>query len=812
MRNVEVGAAARQERAAVLDAWLGGLFADAIADLRSEVAVQYEPVTAASRTGLAARLLLRRNAGPGAAGPAPMPPASAPPAGSPPVEVSLAGSAASWSDVRSGDLASAASGVALIATGGLGRRECAPYGDVDLLLIHDGRPGITEAAAKIWYPIWDANVGLDHAVRTVPEALSVAVDDVRVALSLLDSRLVAGDPDLAAALRSAGLDQWRRTAGRSMVRMREARSTRIRAHGELAFLLEGDLKESGGGLRDVQILRAISTLGITDAYRPAVRAAHRRLLDVRDALHASAGRRIDRILAQDRDLVAKRLDLRDGDALLRRVSTDARAIAYALDDAWRAVERWRSAPVRSGRTPVARDVVAQDGELLLARAAIGPAPDPSLPLRVAAASATSHMPIARATLEWLARFAPALPTPWPAAARQAFVTLLGASDQLVRTWEACDRYGLIGTWLPDWNRLRGLPQHHPIHIYTVDRHSVQCVVEAHAYKRDVSRPDLLLVAALLHDVGKGLPGDHSDVGAPVAAAIAAAIGFPPEDVATVETVVRLHLLLPNIATRRDINDPVTVAQVADAVGDVETLDLLHALCRADAVAAGPSASSPWKTRLIGRLAANVRALLDTGAVPAPARLDAGLTGRPLPAVDVTGTDVTIAAVDRRGLLAAVAAVLAVHRLDVVGADTATIGDTAVVRMAVEPRFGRTPDANRLTADLKLAAAGEFPLDRVARAGGARSSLKPTVTEPKVSWHDDASAGSVVLELRAADAPGLLFRVTRALADAGADVLAARVATLGGDVVDAFYLAGEWAQESERVRLADAAVAAVRASA
>ena len=196
--------------------------------------------------------------------------------------------------------------------------------------------------------------------------------------------------------------------------------------------------------------------------------------------------------------------------------------------------------------------------------------------------------------------------PWPAPARQAFVTLLGAADQLVRVWEACDRYGLIGTWLPEWNRLRGLPQHHPIHVYTVDRHSVQCVVEAHAYRRDVSRPDLLLVSALLHDVGKGLPGDHSDAGAPLAASIATAMGFPADDVATIDKVVRLHLLLPNVATRRDINDPVTVAQVADAVGDVTTLELLHALCRADATAAGPSASSPWKTRLIGRLAANVR--------------------------------------------------------------------------------------------------------------------------------------------------------------------------------------------------------------
>ena len=188
-----------------------------------------------------------------------------------------------------------------------------------------------------------------------------------------------------------------------------------------------------------------------------------------------------------------------------------------------------------------------------------------------------------------------------------------------------------------------------------------------------------------------------------------------------------------------------------------------------------------------------------------------LEHRPLPAVEVTGTDVTVAAVDRRGLLASVAAVLAVHRLDVIGADTMTVADRAVVRMAVEPRFGRTPDASRLAADLRLAAVGEFATDRLARIGGGRSTFKPTVTEPKVSWHDDTAAGSVVVEVRAADAPGLLYRITKALADAGADVLGARVATLGGDVVDAFYLDGDWADESERTRVAESVVAALRSA-
>src|SRR4051794_8219776 len=478
-------------------------------------------------------------------------------------------------------------GVSLIAVGGLGRRDCAPYSDLDLVLLHNGTAGIDRIASALWYPIWDARLGLDHSVRTLPEALSVAHDDVKVSLGLLDARHVAGDAALSAELIATSADQWRRTAGRLLPQLRDLTTARWATHGELACLLEGDLKEAAGGLRDVTILRGIGRAGVADTMRPAVRAANLRLLDARDALHLAVGRRVDRLVAQERDAVAELLELDDGDALLRRVAGDARTIAHALDDAWRAADRLRNGrrrgvpPGVSTRRPVARDVVEQDGELVLARTAIGPRPDPSLSLRVAAAAATTQLPIARATCEWLAAYCPPLPTPWPAAARAAFVTLLGAGPGLLPTWETCDRYGLVHAWLPEWTRMRSLPQHHPAHRYTLDRHLVQAAYEATAYTREVDRPDLLLIGAFLHDVGKGLPGDHSVVGAPIAEGIAARIGLPADEAHLVGELVRLHLLLPDVATRRDLSDPVTISTVAEAVRDVRTLDLLHALTRAD---------------------------------------------------------------------------------------------------------------------------------------------------------------------------------------------------------------------------------------
>ena len=711
--------------------------------------------------------------------------------------------------------------VALVAVGGLGRRECAPRGDLDLVLLHRGGNSVAGLATRLWYPIWDAGYRLDHSVRTVAEALSVARDDPRVALGLLEARFLAGDEALAAELIAAAAGQWRRTADRSLSRLREQTRTRHQAHGELAFLLEGDLKEAAGGLRDVGVLRGIGRAGIADGPRPAVRAAYARLLDVRDALHLT-GRRTDRLLAQESGAVAARLGLADRDALLRRVATDARTVAHALEDAWRAVARWRSRGARPApvRRPVARDVVEYDGEVVLARTAIGPRPDPALSLRVAAAAAGAGLPISHATCEWLATHCPPLPVPWPAAARDALLALLGAGPALVPTWETCDRYGLVAGWLPEWNRLRGAPQHHPVHRFTVDRHLVQAAAEAAAYAREVDRPDLLVLGALLHDVGKGLPGDHCEAGVPVAAAVASRIGMPEADVAVLRTLVRWHLLLPEVATRRDLSDPVTISSVATQVGDLRTLHLLYALARADAVATGPAAWSRWKGRLVEELVSRVASMLRGAPLPPPPRPDPALVAGPLPAAHLDGDQVTVVAAGRRGLLAGVAGCLALHRLDVVGADAAAVVGRALVRVVVQPRFGVWPDPAALSADLRRVAAGDrSPIERLRVAGRSGSGagpragpavVAPTVVAPTVVWHRDAATDAVILELRAPDSPGLLFRVANALDQVGAEVRAARVSTLGADVVDAFYLAGSWTGPAERDRVENAVLTAAAA--
>jgi [protein-PII] uridylyltransferase len=689
------------------------------------------------------------------------------------------------------ELLGAEPGVALVAVGGYGRKELLPRSDLDVLLLHSGRDDIAGIADRIWYPVWDSGAELDHAVRTVPQARRVARTDLKVALGLLSARHVAGDPDLTERLRAGALEDWRSAAPTRLAELHAAHDERARTSGELAFLLEPDLKEARGGLRDVHAIQAVAAAWVAPAPGPKVRTAYEQILDARHALHEVTGRRLDRLVLEEQDEVARALGLLDGDVLLRMLAGAARTVAYAVDHAFRQADRVRGRRLRRRRperSPLADGLVEQDGEVVLARSA-DPASDPVLVLRAAAAAAQAGLPLAPRTLDRLTE-CPPLPVPWPVAARDALLSLLGAGQAAVSVWEALDTEGLVTALMPDWERVRNRPQRNPLHTFTVDRHLAEAAAHAAALTREVSRPDLLLLAALLHDIGKGWPGDHSVTGEVVARDIGRRMGLPAPDVELVAAAVRLHLLLPMVATRRDLDDPVTVKQVATAVRSRVLLELLHALAIADGLATGPAAWNDWKATLVADLVRRVEAVLDGEQMPRPALRDdqLALAAGGDPAATVRGSEVTVVGPDRPGLLWRAAGVLASHRLTVRSANATSVGNTAVTVFDVEPEFGEPPDASLVVADLRRMLQGrldvEDRLDRRARAVRPRSTAIPA---PKVTLVDDASETATVVEVRAHDAPGLLWRVGRALGECGLDVRAARVETLGAEVVDVFYV-------------------------
>ncbi|MEU9312619.1 [protein-PII] uridylyltransferase [Streptomyces sp. NPDC048256] len=732
-------------------------------------------------------------------------------------------------------------GVSLVAVGGYGRGELSPRSDLDLLLLHDGADpkAVAALADRLWYPVWDLGLALDHSVRTPAEARKTAGEDLKVQLGLLDARHLVGDPGLTAGLRTAVLADWRNQAPKRLPELQELCVERAERQGELQYLLEPDLKEARGGLRDATALRAVAASWLADAPREGLDDARRRLLDVRDALHLATGRATDRLALQEQDQVAAELGLLDADTLLRQVYEAARVISYASDVTWREVGRvLRSRSVRPRlramlgggakpaieRSPLAEGVVEQDGEVVLARAA-RPERDPVLPLRAAAAAAQAGLPLSLHAVRRLAATVRPLPTPWPAEAREQLVTLLGSGQPTIEVWEALEAEGLITRLLPDWERVRCRPQRNAVHIWTVDRHLIETAVRASEFTRRVSRPDLLLVSALLHDIGKGWPGDHSVAGEIIAKDVAARIGFDRADVAVLSTLVRHHLLLIETATRRDLEDPATVRSVAEAVGSQSTLELLHALTEADALATGPAAWSSWRGSLVADLVKRVAAVLagdepDEPDAAAPTAeqerlaIEAVATSSPVlalraqtepPAEDrpaddpePLGVELLIAVPDQAGVLPAVAGVLAMHRLTVRTAElraldlpTGVEGSVLLLNWRVAAEYGSLPQAARLRADLVRALDGSLDIaGRLAERDAAYPRRRGVVAPPpRVTVAPAASRHATVIEVRAQDAPGLLFRIGRALEDEGLRVRSMHVSTLGANAVDAFYVTG-----------------------
>ncbi len=752
-------AAARKERAADIDRWLADLFRTACPQ---PFAREGRNLPGGAKSGFASGE--ERGAG-----------------------TSLMGSGAPAAGTGA---AFAGTGVALVAVGSLGRGELAPGSDLDLVLLHNGQDDVARIADRIWYPIWDSGLGLDHSVRTVDEVTKVAREDLKAVLGLIQARHVTGDPELTRAAREAVLAEWRADSRRRLAELREAADKRAESSGELAFLLEPDLKDSRGGIRDVQAMQAVAAAWVASAPGPRVREAYEFLLDVRHGLHLVTARGADRLVLQEQDAVAAALGLLDAEALMRRLAEAGRTIAHAFDATWRTVDRLLSGPAPRGRRPLADGVVEHGGEVVLARG-VNPKDDPVLVLRAAAAAAEAGLPMAPATVSVLAAQSPALPVPWPDEARDALVALLGAGRAAVPVWEELDQAGIIVRLIPDWERVRHRPQRNPVHRFTVDRHLIEAAAGAASFTREVSRPDLLLISALLHDVGKGWPGDHSTTGEIVARDIGARMGLPPADVDTLATVVRHHLLLPETATRRDLDDPVTISRVTEAVGSREVLELLAALAVADGNATGPAAWNTWKASLVSELVRRVRSAL-SGTPPAPApslsAQQASLARHGGGAVRVNGGAVTVVAPDRPGLLWRAAGVLAAHRMVVRAASAASASSTAVIEFSVVPEYGTPPDPATLEADLRLVLAGRLDIEqRLARRTRSLRPARVPVAPPRVSLVDDASQTATVVEVRAHDRPGLLWRIGRAFGECNLDVRAARVETLGAEAVDVFYV-------------------------
>jgi [protein-PII] uridylyltransferase len=686
--------------------------------------------------------------------------------------------------------------VALLAVGGYGRRELAPFSDLDLLLVHEGRTIDPAFAQMLWYPLWDAGRKVGHAVRTPKATLQMIRTDLDTATALVTARVVAGDERFGASVIDKCQSVLRKQGRRWLAELHARVLERHRTAGEVAYLLEPDLKDGLGGLRDIHAIWWARAVGfaISDADSRALDECNTSLLRIRSALHRTTGRPGDVLHLQDQVSVAREAGFRDDDELMATIASVGRQVMWISEETWARLDPPRNSRKRAQL--LAPGVELVNGEVHLVQDA-DPASDPTLVLRVATAAARLGARIDRDSLDRLGRFAREWPAPWPAGASDDLVALLLEGERAIPVWETLEQRDLVSRVIPEWRAVRCRPQRNAFHRYTVDRHLWQTAANAANLADRVARADLLVIGALFHDLGKGYPGDHTEAGLELFSRIGPRIGLNEDDCRTVAMLIEHHLLLPDIATRRDLSDDATIAFVAERVGDASSLQLLDALTEADALATGPTAWGGWKQELVRTLVARVGQRLagehvdvstwrlfpdaETLAVMARRELD----------VRADGDSITVVSPDRPGLFTSVAGVLAVRGLDILSAEAHSDEQGMAAsrfHLRNEPRDGWA----EVLRDVENAFAGTFDIDARLRERAAtysrrrrESALGPQ--PPRVRFDDSGSSNATVVEVHAPDRIGLLRDITRVFAEQRLDIRHARIMTLGDNVVDTFYL-------------------------
>ncbi|MBM3956039.1 MAG: [protein-PII] uridylyltransferase [Planctomycetes bacterium] len=771
----------------------------------------------------------------------------------------------------------------LVAQGGYGRDEIVPWSDVDLLILHEPDAGAAVAAAtrRLVQDLFDAGLQVGQGVRTVAEARRMAGTDATIFTAAIDARPLAGPPERCARLR-AGLATMARRRWRRVGRMLlEARGEERAKHGDTVALLEPNVKRSSGGLRDVQLvgwlgfilhgtsrlddLTAVGFLTPRDA--AVVREANEFLLGLRIDLHLAAGRNADELSRDDQLRVAAARGIADRDGELgverfmrdyfrhtRGVARIVAAIAARFDRPGVAVRAVSG--VLGHRVDRSFRVGPLDVGLLPdARGAVG---DPATVCRLVELATIYQLPIEPATWE-VVRTAAAPPTggsattdPLDPATRERFLALFATPAGLATALRRLHDVALLERIVPAVAHARDLLQFNNYHKYTVDEHSIRAVEEAVRFGtgpgwlgevwRGIGRPRPLLMALLLHDLGKGFVEDHSEVGARLAAESARRLALPDDEARVVEFLVRRHLAMAHLAFRRDSADPGLVVAFARDVGSPEVLRMLTLLTAADVAAVGPGTWTRWKADLLGDLYHRTLAYLD-GEVPSRGaerhrhKLDALLAGgghdarvaalaRDLPLAYLRDTppERILRELDQLVRLPA----QGIHVQQEWDAATATLSITVATREDVAPGVFHRLTGALTSQRLEILAAaihtlpgghvvdrfvvhdpdqaGEPPRDRLAEIAAAlRQALRadvapafariwnPFAPRPaaglpvRVVVDTGSSAESTIVEVFANDRPGLLYEVARALFTAGLSVKSAKIGTVLDQVVDAFHV-------------------------
>lgn len=672
--------------------------------------------------------------------------------------------------------------VAIFATGGFGRDELAPYSDLDLLVLCPRSPGadVQALAEAILYPLWDAKVDAGHAVRAYDQALSLPANDLAAATALLDARFMIGDRALAEKFLAAFRARVAKTAAEDFVaRLRAEQKARHSRYGDTIFLLEPDLKNGPGGMRDLCVGRwaAMARFGTSDPKQlqavgvmtgrlaQAFVAATDWLLRVRIAMHAAAGRRQDHLRfalqeavapilypqAQDRGGVIRPAVHPAVEALMHQYHAHAKLIrneterllqrATAREDKRR---KTQPIPVIDGRVasggkekrPPDESFVVRDGALEPIDPAIFER-KPSEIIRIFQAAIALDLPLALRTRELLGELAAARPELLrddPEAGRRFVQLLCDPSDRSNPSrLEQMQDLGLLAALMPEWEPSTGRVQHDIYHVYTVDQHALYAVGRLHALQRgdhakefpipsdtvrEVKRPLALALGTLLHDVGKPYGSPHSEIGAGLAVTVCRRLGIDAQDIERIDFLVRQHLVMGQMSQRRDLEDIGMISDFARLCGDDENLRELYLLTFCDLASVSPDALTSWKETLLAELYTRTLAFMQRGP-------------------DLLGSE--------RAEIVAERQKEAARLLDELGPDARPGPDLAALFGGFPGRYFAENTEDKIAAHVRLVR---------ARRGGGHQSLVEVAHDPRM--------GMTQMVLAARDTPGLLAEVAGVL--------------------------------------------------
>jgi [protein-PII] uridylyltransferase len=781
----------------------------------------------------------------------------------------------------------------VVATGGYGRGELAPGSDVDLLFVRPYKqtPWGESVIEFILYMLWDLGLKVGHATRSLAECVRLAKQDVTIRTALLEARFICGDRKLYEELRKKFWSEVAQGSGEDFVEAKLAeRDDRHLRQGESRYLVEPNIKEGKGGLRDLQTLYWIGkylyhvedaadlvdhNVFTKDEYK-TFQKAEAFLWDVRVRLHYLVNRAEERLSFDSQPALAAEMGFTD-DNPRRAVEAFMKAyflVAKDVGDLTRifcaALEEQnkKHRPTLSSLLPGFLKPRTKDDDFYVENGRLNARSnafrrDPVNLIRIFQIADEKNVDVHPSALRTITRSLDLITddTKRDPEANRLFLSILCSRHDPERALRRLNESGVFGRFVPEFGRVVGLMQFNMYHHYTVDEHLIRAVgnvaeIERGELKKEhplasdvvkrIKSREVLYCAMLLHDIAKGLPGDHSDVGAAIAESLCPRWGLSPADTAAVAWLAKYHLVMSDTAQRRDISDPKTVHDFVAMVQTPEMLRLLLVLTVADIRAVGPGVWNGWKGQLLRELYYEAEAVM-SGGDTAPARAarieqaKAALAtriadlptdareralsrhydgywlafddaaherhARLMTAADAKGellaltaesnafravTEIVLYTPDHPGLFSQLAGAISVSGGSIVDAKafTTTDGfalDIFSVQDADGGPFGDAARVERLRQAVQKTLTGELVPGRMFAKRPPKKRQSAFKVRPRVSFDNNASTTATVVEVEGLDRPGLLYDVTLAIFESGLSISSAMVATYGERAMDVFYV-------------------------